>query len=222
MDTSDTPACYGQHVNAEITSQILDAEDMLYSILSITPQDVSGGSGGDEGGQGGIGKKVKDYLDRIPELIDRFMLKQKVKADSNNPLNIVLQQEVERYENILKLLAADLAELIEGIAGTKAITPYLENIVNCINLNEVPAPWAKGYFTQMPLSNWFEDLQKRYDFFSVWATKAAPYVYWLGAFTFPTGFTTCLMQRLSRKPNQAPIDQLTFEFTPINRPVPEI
>lgn len=37
MDSSETPACYGQHVNAEITSQILDAEAMLYSVLSITP-----------------------------------------------------------------------------------------------------------------------------------------------------------------------------------------
>lgn len=113
----------------------------------------------------------------------------------------MLQQEVERYESILKLLLADLDELIEGLAGLKAITPYLEKIVNCIQLNEVPPVWAKGYFTQMPLSNWFDDLTKRYNFFTLWATKSAPFVYWLGAFTFPTGFTTCLMQRLSRKPN---------------------
>jgi hypothetical protein len=39
----------------------------------LTPQDVS--SGGGEGSDGGLGKKVKDYMEKIPELIDRFMLK---------------------------------------------------------------------------------------------------------------------------------------------------
>jgi len=133
-------------------------------------------------------------------------------------MNVVLQQEVERYESILKMLKADLDELELGLRGLKAITPYLENIVNCIQMNEVPGVWSKGYFTLMPLSNWFDDLNKRYEFFETWATKGTPYVFWLGAFTFPTGFTTSLLQRFSRKANSAPIDQLIFEFTPMNRP----
>lgn len=190
------------------------------SILSITPQDVGSSSGGD--GEGGVAKKVKDYIEKIPELIDRFMLKQKIKADMGNPMNVVLQQEVERYETIIRLLMSDLEEIELGLKGTKAITPYLEKILNCINLNEVPAPWSKGYFTMKPLSNWFEDLRQRYQFFDTWSTKGTPFVFWLGAFTFPTGFTTSLMQRFSRKANSAPIDQLTFEFTPMNRPPHEI
>lgn len=221
MDTTDSPNAYGQHVNAEITSQILDTNAILASILVLTPQDVSSGEGGGEGG-GGIAKKVKDYQDKIPELIDRVALKHKVRSDSQNPLNIVLQQECERYESILKTLIADLAELEEGLAGKKAITPYLENIVNCITNNAVPSSWGKGYFTMKPLSNWFDDLGQRYAFFDLWAAKSAPFVFWIGAFTFPTGFTTSLMQRFSRKANSAPIDQLTFEFTPMNRPPHEI
>lgn len=105
MDATDSPAAYGQHVNAEITSQILDTNAILASILVLTPQDVAAGG---EGGDGGIAKKVKDYQERIPELIDRLALKHKVKSDSQNPLNVVLQQEVERYESILKTLTADL------------------------------------------------------------------------------------------------------------------
>jgi dynein heavy chain len=185
----------------------------------LTPQDVASESGDSSGGPA---KKVKDYIEKIPELIDRFMLKQKIKADMGNPMNVVLQQEVERYEGIIRMLMADLDELEQGLRGMKAITPYLENIVNCINLNEVPAVWAKGYFTMKPLSNWFDDLRQRYEFFEQWAIKGTPFVFWLGAFTFPTGFTTSLMQRFSRKANSAPIDQLTFEFTPMNRPPHEI
>jgi len=73
METFDNPVAFGQHVNAEINSQILDTVEILGSILTITPQDVSGG--GEGGAESGMQKKVKDYIDKIPELIDRFVLK---------------------------------------------------------------------------------------------------------------------------------------------------
>jgi len=38
---------FGQHTNAEITSQIMDTNELLLSILSLMPQ-VSSGAGGDE------------------------------------------------------------------------------------------------------------------------------------------------------------------------------
>lgn len=37
MDDLDPPQVYGQHINAEISSQITDSKDMLASILEITP-----------------------------------------------------------------------------------------------------------------------------------------------------------------------------------------
>jgi dynein heavy chain len=60
-------------------------------------------------------------------------------------------------------------------------------------MNTVPPAWAKGYFTMKPLSNWFDDLRNRYEFFNLWSIKGTPFVFWLGAFTFPTGFTTSLL-----------------------------
>jgi len=39
----DPPIAYGQHINAEITSQIIDSQELLDSILSLTPQKSSGG-----------------------------------------------------------------------------------------------------------------------------------------------------------------------------------
>ena len=37
-------------------------------------------------------------------------------------------------------------------------------------------------------------------------------MFWLAAFTFPTGFLTAILQRAARK-NNVPIDQLSWEFT---------
>lgn len=35
MTSQDPPIAYGQHTNAEITSQIMDSTELLYSILSL-------------------------------------------------------------------------------------------------------------------------------------------------------------------------------------------
>jgi dynein heavy chain len=86
MEDMDPPAAYGQHINAEITSQILDSNELLDSILSITPQKVASDS---SEGSGGIVKLIQDLQGMIPEFIDLFALKQKLKHDEN-PLNVVL------------------------------------------------------------------------------------------------------------------------------------
>jgi dynein heavy chain len=38
-----------------------------------------------------------------------------------------------------------------------------------------------------------------------------PKSFWLGAFTFPTGFLTAVLQKAARK-NNVPVDALSFEF----------
>lgn len=44
MDNTDQPVAFGQHINAEITSQIMDSKELLSSILSLMPSSVDGGS----------------------------------------------------------------------------------------------------------------------------------------------------------------------------------
>lgn len=74
-----------------------------------------------------------------------------------------------------------------------------------------------------PLSNWFEDLKARYNFFRIWTEKGVPLLFWIGAFTYPTGFTTSLLQKFSRFSRLgAPIDRLEFDFIPITKEAAEI
>ena len=64
-------------------------------------------------------------------------------------------------------------------------------------------------------------MNDRYKFFADWAAKSAPFVFWISAFTYPTGFTTSLLQRYSRR-HQAAIDKLEFDFLPIPKPLKDI
>lgn len=56
-----------------------------------------------------------------------------------------------------------------------------------------------AYASLKPLGSWARDLVLRIQHFSVWAESTRPPVlFWLAAFTFPTGFLTAVLQvRLS-------------------------
>ena len=86
MESIDQPAAYGQHVNAEITSQILDSNELLESILSLQPQKISNDG---ESRETKVLKMINDLAENIPHSVDIGALKYKLRND-DNPLNVVL------------------------------------------------------------------------------------------------------------------------------------
>merc|ERR1712166_1734914 len=94
-------------------------------------------------------------------------------------------------------------QLEKGIKGLVVISPELEEVLTALGENKVPTAWSFAYFSLKPLANWAEDLAGRYEFFAVWSQKGIPFHFWAGAFTYPTGFTTSLLQRFSRKASGA-------------------
>lgn len=69
-----------------------------------------------------------------------FALKQKLKGD-DNPLNVVLVQEIQRYNVLLNKLIVSLDQLAKGIQGLVVISPDLEEIINALNENKVPTAY---------------------------------------------------------------------------------
>jgi len=101
---------------------------MLSSILSITPQKSSGGEGG---GTTGVVKLIRELQEKVPELIDYFKLKQRLRGDEN-PLNVVLLQEVSRYAILLRQLAKQLVQLERGSLGLEVISQEGEDILEAL------------------------------------------------------------------------------------------
>lgn len=72
--------------------------------------------------------------------------------------------------------------------------------------------WYKAYPSQKPLAAWSRDLVLRVEHFAQWArTLKPPTLFWLAAYTFPTGFVTAVLQTSARA-TQTPIDELGWEF----------
>ena len=57
------PLAFGQHINAEITSQIMDSNELLESILSLQPQKVSSEG---ESRESKVLKLITDLQENIP------------------------------------------------------------------------------------------------------------------------------------------------------------
>ena len=218
FENHDKPQAFGQHTNAEINSQKLDANELLLSILSLMPQQASSGEGG---GNNRVLEIIRSVHDGLPNNIDLQALKVKHMKD-DSPLTTVLFQEIQRYNVLLDVMRKSCVQLEKGIQGFVVISPDLEAMLGSLQKNVVPAMWSFAYFSMKSLGNWVADLKLRYNFFELWAQKGQPFVYNVSYFTYPTGFTMSLFQRFSRKPNNPSIDRLEFDYIPTSKTVADI
>uniref|UniRef100_A0A3Q0KTZ4 Dynein axonemal heavy chain 2 n=1 Tax=Schistosoma mansoni TaxID=6183 RepID=A0A3Q0KTZ4_SCHMA len=214
----DHPEAFGQHPNADITSQIQETRVLLDTLLSLQPQ-VSQGTGVSRE------EKVLDLIDnlqkQLPEDID-FEGTMKMFATDHSPLVVVLLQEIQRYNHLLGLIRNQLLDLSKGIQGLVVMSSELEQIFTSIFDGHVPKQWSKTYSSLKPLGSWARDLAARVELFSKWAsTTHPPKLFWIGAFTFPTGFLTAVLQTSARK-NNISVDSLSWEFSVLATSDPNI
>ncbi|OON14263.1 ATPase family protein [Opisthorchis viverrini] len=205
----DHPEAFGQHPNADITSQIQETRMLLDTLLSLQPQvSTSAGVSREEL----VLELIENLQKQIPENID-YEGTVKIFANDHSPLVVVLLQEIQRYNALLHKMRRDLTDLSKGIQGLVVMSSELEDIFLSIFDGRVPEYWSKTYCSLKPLGSWARDMAARVEMFSKWARTAhPPKAFWIGAFTFPTGFLTAVLQTAARQ-NNVSVDSLSWEFT---------
>ncbi|XP_044753245.1 dynein axonemal heavy chain 2 [Coccinella septempunctata] len=205
----DRPEAFGQHPNADITSQIIESRNLFETLMSLQIQSSSGQA---ESKEDKVGKLASDVLSKIPKIIDYENTEKLIGADKK-PLDVVLLQEITRYNYLLLSIKSSLIDLQKGIKGLVVMSSELEEIFICVYDGRVPSGWLKAYPSLKLLGSWTRDLVARVEHFSYWAeTTHPPLFFWLAAYTFPTGFLTAVLQTTARK-TEVPIDSLSWEFT---------
>lgn len=153
-----------------------------------------------------------DISTKIPKPID-YENTEKLIGPTKSPLDVVLLQEITRYNALLKKTRFSLEDLRRGIEGFVLMSAELEEIFTCIYEGRVPSSWLTAYPSLKLLGSWSRDLISRVEHFSKWAeTTYPPLLFRLSAFTFPTGFLTAVLQTSARLWNIS-IDSLSWEFT---------
>ena len=204
----DPPEAFGQHPNADISSMIRESTNLLGTLVSLQPTITTGGGTTNEDR---VLELAADMEEKVPQTIDLEATQKLMKGD-NSPLNIVLFQEIERYNILLKMIKSALIDLQKGIKGLVVMSSELEDIFTCMLESIVPGAWKKVYPSQKPLAAWMRDLIERIAMFTDWAvTHSPPKIFWMSAFSFPTGFLTALLQATARG-NSIAVDSLAWEF----------
>lgn len=206
----DHPEVFGQHTNADIVTQITENAAMFKTMSSIRKQTTSTA---DMSSEDRVKHLANDILSKLPPIID-FEHTLKVIGTNKKPLDVVLLQEIERYNKLLNVARKGLVELHKGIQGFVVMTEELEEMFNSMLLGQVPSVWKKGkgldcskmlsnriagcflaYKSLKKLGSWTRDLIQRLEHFSKWAqTGHPPKIFWLAAFTFPTSYLTAVLQ----------------------------
>uniref|UniRef100_A0A3Q3FGB3 Dynein heavy chain region D6 P-loop domain-containing protein n=1 Tax=Labrus bergylta TaxID=56723 RepID=A0A3Q3FGB3_9LABR len=202
LPSTEHPEVFGQHSNADIASQIAESRTLFDTLLSLQPQVTSPtAAGAGPSREDKVLELLSDVQGKIPALID-FEGTRSLLQDNPSPLNVVLLQEIQRYNALLNTIISSLVELEKGITGLVVMSSSLEEIFHCIYDARVPPLWEKAYPSLKPLAAWTRDLSQRVTQFARWAeTVQPPTLFWLSGFTFPNSFLTAVLQSSARQNN---------------------
>ncbi|TRY86535.1 hypothetical protein DNTS_031645, partial [Danionella cerebrum] len=142
LPTLEHPELFGQHPNADIASQICETRILFHTLMSLQPQ-VSSTDASSTGAsrEDKVLEHSSDVLQKIPAEID-YEGTRKLLKDDLSPLNVVLLQEIQRYNALLRTIRFSLLELEKGIKGLVVMSSSLEEVFSCIHDACVPPLWG--------------------------------------------------------------------------------
>merc|ERR1712127_682784 len=179
---------------------IRESSDTLGTLVGLQAVVVGGEGMSDEER---VAEMAADIEEKVPEPIDLEATKKQMKGEAS-PLNIVLFQEIERYNVLLIQIKEAVIDVQKGIKGLVVMSAELEATYQCMLASIVPPSWKKIYPSMKPLAAWVLDLIDRIAMFAEWATThRPPVIFWMSAFSFPTGFLTAVLQSAARSNNVA-------------------
>jgi dynein heavy chain len=204
----DHPMAFGQHPNADISSQIDESNIVIEVLVSLQPRVVTAA---DEDAEDPIASQARDMLEQCPEMFDIREIRNIMASRSDpDPLKTVLFQELDRYNRLLKTVRGTLFNITQAVTGLVSVTSELEEVMLALSTFRVARTWSKTYPSTKPLS-WMLDLIRRCEQFADWSQTELPKQFWLPGFTYPTGFLTAILQTCARA-NGVAIDALSWDF----------
>ena len=186
-----------------------EANIIFTSILEFNPQTTTENS---DDKNKKIIIQANELLSTLPEPFNINEVIEKYPSSYYESMNIVLLQELIRYNTLLEIIYNSLSQLIQALQGFIIFSNDLEKMSESMMKNMIPQKWAsRSYPSLKALSGYNKDLIKRINMFKYWIESGQPTVFWLSGFFFPQSFLTGVNQNYARA-NQIPIDKLKFDF----------
>ncbi|XP_012151823.2 dynein heavy chain at 89D [Megachile rotundata] len=209
----NTPEVFGLHPNAEIGYFTQAVKEMWSNLIELQPQTETSGVGisKDEF----IDNIASEILTKVPEEYDLIRIRKNYGV-SVTPTTIVLLQELERFNRLIRTMKRTLSQLRKAIAGEIGMDAVLENISTALYNGVLPKEWAKlAPDTKKTLAGWMEHFEKRIQQYNTWSGTNEPIVLWLAGLHIPETYLAALVQMSCRR-NSWALDH-SLMYTAVSR-----
>ena len=201
----ESPSIYGLHPNAEIGFITNKAENLCTTVLSLEMGSTVASSAAGSS-QGYTRDMLVDLLARCPAAFDMITFTDRCQQrilDPDGPYVVCVLQECTRLNALLSEMVFTLDELQKGLNGQLNMSQGMEDMTECLSLNQVPGRnpfhacnWERlAWASRKSLSSWFADLLLRRDQLDAWSSSLMlPFSLWLPGLINPTAMLTAIKQ----------------------------
>ncbi|KAL2608324.1 hypothetical protein R1flu_026897 [Riccia fluitans] len=178
-----TPEVFGLHPNADISYYTITTKRLWSDLVNLQPR-TAGAVGGVKR-EDIIDKVAQDLLSKIPMAFDLPVIKKEIGIPT--PVQVVLLQEVERWNKLITAMNYSLHQLRKALAGEIGMSKELDDLGTSVFNGQLPILWRKlSPQTEKMLATWMVWLQRRYTQYADWIEKGEPKV---TPFTSPSQVT---------------------------------
>jgi len=140
----------------------------------------------------------------------RALLLKKNGTEIITPCQVVLLQELERWNNLVKKMAGSLLDLGRALVGEIGMSDELDALGDSVYNGFLPGMWRRLCpNTEKPLGSWMIHYTRRYNQYDKWINTGEPAVMWLSGLHIPESYITALVQTTCRMRGW-PLDKSTL------------
>jgi dynein heavy chain len=206
LPLENAPNVFGLHANAETGYLRNAAEEMWAGLVELMPRGSDGATQG-ASREATLTRLAADILAQIPAPFDRKMiLRQQLERaaaaghDSLQPTQVVLMQELERWNTLVNVIDSSLRSLQSALAGMIGMSSELDEVSTALSNGQLPAQWRRwAPATRKNLGRWLVHFQRRYQQFQQWVEAGEPNCLWLSGLMVPESYLSALVQITCRK-----------------------
>jgi dynein heavy chain, axonemal len=196
MPDINTPEIFGLHPNAEISYFTNAAKGVWANLLAMQTTSAQTASGVNR--EEYVGKVGQEILSKLPNEFDVRELRKKF-GDKPSPTQIVLMQELERFNILINTIGISLQNLQRALMGEIGMSSNLDDLAFSLFNGFLPLMWRKlAPQTEKNLSNWIMHFEKRFAQYKAWNDNDEPLVMWLSGLHIPESYLTALVQTTCR------------------------
>lgn len=197
LPLANAPDVFGLHGNAEISYFTTTAKNMWGLLLNLQPQ--TSGEGGGISREDFITNVAQGIQAKVPEPFDLDRVRATI-DDPPSPTQVVLLQELERFNKLVITMSTSLVELGRALSGEVGMSQQLDDIATSLFNGQLPAMWAAlAPATLKTLGNWMIHFDRRLEQYKGWVDDGEPTVMWLPGLHIPESYLTALVQTTCRE-----------------------